>query len=99
MKILQKGRMQNGTLIQIEDWSENYKFMGYAATIGAYPTAKHSSEKTLGPQKGAIIRIDLNFENQEDAEEAYTSLIEGKTNLLDYFKFMHDKSFKEFITI
>lgn len=97
MKILQKDKMPNGTAIQLEDWSEDYLFMDYASTIGVYPISKYNSQKQFGPKQGKPFRIDLDFNSQEEAGKAYTDLIEGKTNLLDYIHQMHDKTLIEFI--
>ncbi len=33
MKVLEKGIMLDGTVIQIEEWNENYSFMPYGSTL------------------------------------------------------------------
>lgn len=37
MKVIRRGKMKDGTDIQIEDWSDEYCFLGYGMHLVAYP--------------------------------------------------------------
>lgn len=37
MKVIRRGKMEDGTDIQIEDWSADYSFYGYGTHLIAYP--------------------------------------------------------------
>ena len=76
-KIIEKGVMPDGTEIQIEDWSEVYPGTYYAWMIGAYPIAKHSSDRPFGPRKGKIFRCGLEFSTEGEARCVYNRLMNG----------------------
>lgn len=76
-KIIEKGVMPDGTEIQIEDWSAVYPGTKYAWMIGAYPIAKHSSDRPFGPRKGKIFRCGLEFRTEAEARGAYDRLMNG----------------------
>lgn len=95
--ILQKGRLPDGTMIQIEDWSEDYKFMGYGSTIGAYPVSKMGYSEQFAPRKGEKIRVEYDFENEVAAGQIFSELIEGTKTLKDIEKYLYDKRYKDCI--
>ena len=37
MKVIRRGKMEDGTDIQIEDWSKDYRFYEYGTHLIAYP--------------------------------------------------------------
>lgn len=61
MKVLQKGIMPNGTVIQIEEWNENYSFMPYGGTIASYPKSKVSHEGSFAPKGNETYRFQFDF--------------------------------------
>lgn len=91
MRIIEKGKMSNGTDMQIEDWSDNYDSHKKNATIAFYPVAQNSIY-TFGsipyPQKGKTFRASLDFQNEEDAREAFELMKQGKKSYMDYLDFM-----------
>lgn len=84
MKILDKGKMINNTVIQIEDWSEDYKFMPYGSIIAAYPISKHSLDGQFSPKRGRSFRFQIDFNSYEEAKEVFNKLVTGKKSLTDY---------------
>lgn len=77
MKVLKKSKTLNGIDIQIEDWSENYpELCSYADTIAAYPP------KIENPKDG--FRLELRFNREDEALEAFKSLESGEKKLRDY---------------
>lgn len=89
MKIMQKGRMSDGTLVQIEDWSEDYSFMAFSSTIAAYPISKMTHKGQFAPKAGEKFRVDFNFNSTDMADEVYTKLITGEARLADYKDYLH----------
>lgn len=73
MKILKKGVMQDGTDIQIEDWSKDYSIYAYASTVAAYPRDRY----------GKRFRAEKDFKNNSEAEQAFEQLIDGSKSLKD----------------
>lgn len=84
MEIMQKGKLPNGTNIQIEDWSKDYSFKSYGSTIAAYPISNHSLDGQFSPKKGRSFRFQLDFKNYEEAQEAFKKLVSGERTLKDY---------------
>ena len=95
MMILKKGKMKDGTAIQIEDWSQDYKFMAYGSIIGAYPISKMSYARQFEPRKGEITRMQYDFATNEDAEKVFNELIEGSKTLKDIENNLYDKRYKD----
>ncbi|HSH51778.1 MAG TPA: hypothetical protein VK982_08655 [Bacteroidales bacterium] len=95
MIILQKGRMPDGTVIQIEDWSEDYSFFEYGSTIGAYPISKMGYTRQFAPRKGEKVRMQYGFESSEEAERAFNGLVEGTKTLKDFELNLYDKRYKD----
>lgn len=84
MKILEKDITSNGTKIQIEEWNEDYSFMSYVSTIGAYPISQVNCSGTWSPKRGETFRLQLDFKSYDEAKEAYIELINGNKTLKDY---------------
>ena len=84
MKILQKATMKNGTTLQREEWSENYSFMAYGATVAAYPISKESINRPFEPKIGEKFRLAMHFENTEEAEKCFEQLKNGEKALKDF---------------
>jgi uncharacterized glyoxalase superfamily protein PhnB len=95
MMILQKGKMEDGTVIQIEDWSEDYSFKEYADTIGAYPISKIGYVGQFKPKKGETVRMQYNFKSTDEADKAFTELIEESKTLKDFETNLYDKRYKD----
>lgn len=90
MKVLKRDIMPDGTKIQIDDWSKDYpNVYAYASTVGAYPVAKEDSEYGW-IKRNQTFRLDLNFDNQEQAEQAFSYLLDGKKKLIDYQNYFHN---------
>jgi len=97
MKILLKGKMKNGTEIQIEEWHENYSFMPYGSTLASYPLSKISIQGQFAPKANERCRIAFSFESEEETKQAFDNLINGKNNLADYKENITDLRYKDCI--
>lgn len=97
MKILQKGKMQDGTDIQIEEWHENYNFVPYGSTLASYPLSKISLEGQFAPKGNERCRIAFSFESEEEAKQVFDNLLNGKSNLADYKENITDLRYKDCI--
>ena len=84
MQVIKEGKMPNGTEIQIEDWSENYNSMPPSSTIVAYAVSKTTKEGAFSPKAGEVYRFSFNFDNENDAAEAFVALVNGRKDLADY---------------
>ena len=98
-KVLQKAKMSNGDIIQIEDWSGVYK-KGEVLTFGHFRTGKYTNVIRVNTiakktdfhswvKKGENIQIFIvshpydNFTN-DDIQKAFTDLQHGKKSIKDY---------------
>lgn len=90
MEVLTVYSMPRGTKIQMEDWSGEFNFMSYASTIGAYPTSQVNGQGQFSPKRNKTFRVDLRFENQEEAEVAFHELKNGNKALLDFQEHIRD---------
>lgn len=95
MKITKKSNMKNGTLIRIEDWSEDYLFHKKNDTLVAYPVSKETMNELFGAKKGETFRLQLNFKNEHEAELAFEELVSGDKNLADYKKHNVNKAYND----
>lgn len=93
MKILQKGTMPNGTKIQIEDWSKDYNFKFYSSTLASYPISKTNHKGSFAPKEGKLYRFAFDFKTEEEAKNAFNSLIKGNKSLLDYKEYLNRKEY------
>ena len=79
-------KMNDGTEIQLEDWSDTHKNnpeLWWA--VGAYPAAKRGSGRPFGPnRRGEKFRLTISFPGVEEAMEAFQKLSDGEAELLDY---------------
>lgn len=91
MKILNKAVLPNGTNIQIEEWSEDYSFYPYGATLATYPKSKVNIDGQFAPKWNKTFRCDFKFNNHEEALQAYNDLILGNKVLSDYANYLDDK--------
>lgn len=97
MKVLLKGKMQDGTDIQIEEWNENYKFIPYGSTLASYPISKISLQGQFSPKANEKYRIGFNFKSEEETKQAFDNLLTGKNNLADYKENITDLRYKDCI--
>lgn len=76
MKIIQKSKMPDGTIIQIEDWREDYTHIK-TLQIGAYPKAKNTSNNNI-IEANSKFRLDLvGFKNNKEVEDIFNKLEKG----------------------
>lgn len=94
---LKKDLLQDGTKIQIEDWSTEYSFMPYGRTIATYPKSKTTLKGSFSPNLDETFRCAFNFKSHEEALHAYDNLITGKKVLSDYIAFLDNKEYAKCI--
>lgn len=92
MKITSKAIMPNGTHIQLEDWSENYKAIT-GTTLAAYPIAKRSVKSYFMPKEGEKFRASFYFKDKKEAREAFSALEQGTSKLSDYIKNLNNPDY------
>lgn len=95
MMILKKGKMKDGTAIQIESWNDDYSFMEYGSTIGAYPISKIGYDGQFTPKRGKTWRMQYNFKSNEDAKKVYNELMDGVKTLKDIEDNLHNVNYKD----
>lgn len=84
MKLLEKGITPDGTKVQIEEWKEDYSFMNYGSTIGAYPVSQINCTGSFSPKRNQTFRCQFTFNSHDEVKEAYTELINGNKTLKGY---------------
>jgi hypothetical protein len=83
MKVLERAKTPEGMDIQIEDWKNDYSFVK-TLWLGIYPIAKNTGSGYFDPRKGEAFRAAIeDFNNDNEVNELYNNLIEGKINLYD----------------
>jgi len=97
MKVLKTGTMSNGTHIQIEDWSEDYSFMPYGSTLASYPKSKVTHEGQYSPKGNEIYRFSFDFNSNDEAETAFSDLLDGSKKLSDLEGFLREREYKDCI--
>lgn len=97
MKVLEKGIMPDGTVIQIEEWNEDYKFLSYGSTLATYPKSKISLEGQFSPKANERYRFELKFDSYKETKEAFQNLIEGKIVLSDFKDKLYDRRYVDCI--
>lgn len=97
MKVLTKDNMQDGTLIQIEEWNENYSFMPYGRTLATYPISKGNHRGSFSPKLDQKFRCEFEFDSHEEAKSAFNELLTGNKTLLDYADFLRDRKYQDCI--
>ena len=105
MHIIKKGvvpdsryRNNGGMRLQIEDWSEDYSFHKSADMLAAYPIAKNSRPAiwtTYYPEAHRTFRLELKFDSQESAEQAFDDIMNGRAELIDYKEYMTHPEYAE----
>lgn len=93
MKILEQAEMPDGTIIQIEDWQEDFLHIKNLE-IGAYPKAKNTSRNGW-VKTNETFRLDLtNFKSNTEVREIFSKLQKGEEkleNLQEHFYDTNDK--------
>lgn len=92
MKVLEKGKLPDGTEIQIEEWSENYSNIPFASTLGCYAISKMTRGGIFGPRAGESYRFQYDFISNEEAKIVFDSLVSGNKVLSDFTANMHNKN-------
>lgn len=89
MKITKQNNMNDGTLVRIEDWSEDYSHCIKNDKVAAYPICK----KDIGYfiKKGESMRLELNFKNEKESLAAYHNILSGEKNFSDYLDNINPK--------
>lgn len=95
MKVIEVGKMPDGTKVQIEDWHEDYEFCEGGSIIGAYPVAKLSLDGQFAPVKNKTFRLALHFDNAEQAKQSFDKLRNGEMSLIDYKDHVNNKKLLE----
>lgn len=90
MKVIERALMQNGTEIQLEDWSDKntkeYPNL-YGFTVCVYPIAKNTT-KYRWIESGQKFRIDISMNlysgySNNDVKEDFKALKSGEKSLED----------------
>ena len=81
--------MNDGTMIRIEDWSEDYSFHKPFDMVVAYPICKRTVGNFI--KEGESFRLELDFNNKEESEKAYKNLIKGDKTFVDYIENINPK--------
>ena len=84
MRVVDKNKLPDGTVIQIEDWKSDYPGTFNTLTIAAYPIAKNTS-KYMWVRKGEIFRLELlrGFKTDEYVKDLFEKLVNGTVKLED----------------
>ncbi|WP_461199312.1 hypothetical protein [Enterococcus sp. N249-2] len=84
MKWEKETLMKDGTKIRIEDWSEDFSFHEPFDLVVAYPICK----RTVGAfiREGESFRLELDFSNKEESEDAFNNLVKGDKIFIDYIE-------------
>ncbi len=93
MKIIEKSKMLDGTIIQIEDWQEDYSHIK-TLEIGAYPKAKNTSKNGYIENNNTFRLSLINFKSNEEVKNVFEKLKGGITKLEDlqeHFYSVNDK--------
>lgn len=91
MKVLRTGTAADGTAMQIEEWSENYSFMAYGATLAFYRESKATHTGSYAPKAGVKSRFSFDFKNNEQAEQAFSDLAAGTKDFKDFLEYWGEK--------
>lgn len=101
MKVIEKcGSRRDANRYQLEDWSKDWDFEKYPGLrsmsfcVGCYVLA--NDKYPLYPQ-WRILRVDIDFNTLEEANECYRSLIEGKKQIVDYKEHVYKREKLEWI--
>ena len=85
MEVVKTGKLPDGALIYIEDWSMNYPGLYTSkSVVAAYPISKYTLPGYFAPKAGEIFRAQFDFDSAEQAVEAFDSLVNGEKQLTDY---------------
>lgn len=103
MKVVNKAiatTKNNGVFnIQIEDWSDAYPETFLPENVlAAYPISKMDTDSPFGPRRGREFRCEFCFPNARRAKEAFTSLIDGESELTDYLSYISKSDYAPCVT-
>jgi len=62
--------------------------MPYGSTLAAYTKSKMSHKGAFAPKGNEVYRFEFDFNSNEEAEEAFNNLIEGKSLLSEYKQYI-----------
>lgn len=99
MEILERAKTPTGVDIQIENWHKDYNFIAEASTIATYPRAtKTNYNSSLRyPQLDETFRLELRFDNKEQANQCFDNLKNGTKTIKDYYINFYRKEHIDFI--
>ena len=86
MEVVFKGKMPDGTDIQLENWQNDYPGVFTTYTLAAYPKAKMSS-KYGWVLRGERFRLDMsrNWNSNEEVREIFFRLQNGTATLEELY--------------
>ena len=90
MKVINRGTVKiAGCPLRLEDWSMDYPCSHHGAdVVAAYPTSRESLYTGTGftpfPKRGESFRLEMHFETENAAVEAFGKLLTGLASLHDY---------------
>lgn len=91
MKVLHVGTLKCGTKVQLERWESDAHLNIPIDIVAAYPKALETMSGQFAPKRGRTFRLAIQFENQQEAEQAYGCLLNGDASLLDYVDDFREK--------
>lgn len=99
MKVIERAKTPQGIDIQIEDWHKDYNFIAEASTIATYPRAtKTNYNRSLRyPQLDEKFRLELKFDNKEEAKQCFDDLKNGTKAIKDCYINFDRKEYIDFI--
>ena len=99
MQVIERAKTPNGIDIQIEDWHKDYNFIAEASTIATYPRAKKTNYKSplRYPELDKKFRLELRFDNKEQAKQCFDNLKNGTKTIKDYYINFDRKEYIDFI--
>ena len=97
MQILKKRITPDKTKIQLENWNDDYNFMEYGCSIGAYPISKMSGNSQFDPERGQPFRLHYEFETHMEAMSIFNKLVTGDKTLKDIERYLWQDKYKSFI--
>lgn len=84
MKVIKRSTLPGGDNLIIEDWSENYPNLPDRYMVVAYPVSKACVCGTFAPKAGMRFRCGFWYPSVEAAENVFSALKSGISELSDF---------------
>ena len=95
LKVCCKGAMPDGTVVQIEDWSEVYpNIYPQASMLAAYPVSKWSISGAFAPKAGEQFRAGFDFHDCHACAQAFEDLTTGAKTLADFVDCLERREYR-----